>query len=303
MSAGLRHCTCAVLCLAPLCAAFSSSAAFEMSSSVGGGDGVPYTGSSTGHGMDCMSCHQGTQRQAGIELTSVPAGLFEQGFVPGMMYAVTVRIAQETRGLARNGGCAEGQGGCNRNGFVAEWLGAGGSAAGTLCVDGAAITAGVCDSTSGAETTLFAAGAAVSGLSLQQPQMCDSGHTQDCIDVPAMRAAGQSEADITKAVRAALQGRTNWTFQWLAPAQPDGPVSLYLGVVDGDGGTRVDPSHNDYYGDEVYMLQRTVYAEGQAPPLPPPGCSASPAPVPFTAAAALLTMAAGWLLIVPRRRP
>lgn len=264
----------ALVALGPCLAGFSSTASFDMASALGGGDGKALTGSPTAHDMSCAMCHQGAVRTAGIRLGSVPSGLFSSGFTPGTVYTIEVAIENEARGLDRNGACADGRGGCNRNSFVAEWLDIANLPAGALCVDGGAFTKGGCDSASGAETTLFTSGKAISGLSQQQPRVCSDTVSGGCIDVAALAQQGQSQEAINETIRQAVKGRVAWHFQWRAPTVAYGPVRLFLGVVDGDGGTAVDTDHNDYFGDDVYLIQREIRAAG-AEAEPAPACSAT----------------------------
>ena len=270
----------AAVALALGSAGFSSTALFEEPASVGGGAGLPYTGSPTAHGLSCASCHQGAVRSDNVDLWSVPEGLFESGYVSGTTYTIHLRLSQEHRGLDRNGACPPHAGGCNRNGFVAEFLAAPGGTMGALCTDqGSWDETGSCLDPAGPTTALMAQKTAISGHSLAQPQVCSPSVVGDCVDVAAMQAAGASQAEIDAALVATVRGRTAWSFQWRAPlatesAAPSG--TFYLGVVDGDGGISVDPAHNDYFGDEVVLLQRDVYPVGHPPAAVATGCTAAP---------------------------
>jgi hypothetical protein len=44
-----------------------------------------------------------------------------------------------------------------------------------------------------------------------------------------------------------------WSFRWTAPASGTGPVTVYLGAVDGDGAGRADRSFQDHLNDDVFM--------------------------------------------------
>ncbi len=51
-------------------------------------------------------------------------------------------------------------------------------------------------------------------------------------------------------------GATDWTFQWTAPDAGIGPVSLYLGAVDGNGANSdANTTRTDPFGDDVFMAQ------------------------------------------------
>lgn len=254
----------ALACLAPLLSGFSAGASFEASADVGGGGGYSFVGSSTSHGLDCASCHQSNATQGRLTLASNPPGLFDRGYVPGATYLVAVKLAEEVKGLERNGACQGEQGGCNRNGFVAEFLGPDGAPAGQLCTDSGQLLETGCDNDAGQETTLFGGARAVSGVSLEQPKLCDgaaSAASGGCIDVAALQAAGKSKSEIDQVLLAAVRGRVSWHFRWRAP-QGSAPVALHLGAVDGDGGVGSLPGLNDYYGDVVYAVHRSLPAQG-----------------------------------------
>ncbi len=263
-----------VATLGLLLCGFSSSATFEADAMRGGGGGYLYTGSPQSHGMDCTNCHQGSSRSDGVTLWSEPAGLFETGYVADTTYVVHVKLDIERRGLTRQGACAHGLGGCNRNSFVAEWRDEAGAPAGTLCVDGATFGVAGCESDVGDETLLMAKGLAIGGHSQRKPRLCGGAIASDCIDVAALKASGASDADVNAAIVAAVRGRVQWRFQWRPAASATGPIRLFLGLVDGDGGTSVDPHHNDYQGDDVLMVDRVLRRQGDAV-APSPGCSAS----------------------------
>lgn len=252
--------------VAPLLSGFSAGSSFETSADVGGGGGYTFVGSSTSHGLDCASCHQSNSTSGRLSLASNPPGLFDRGYVPGTSYLIAVRLAQEVKGLERNGACEAEQGGCNRNGFVAEFLGQNGQPIGQLCTDNGVLSDQGCDNDAGQETTLFSGARAVSGVSLEQPTICGSSAGQDppgCVDVAALQAAGKSQSEIDKILVSAVKGRTSWHFRWQAP-QNGTPVAFHLGAVDGDGGIGTSPNLNDYNGDVVYAVHRAVPVEGAA---------------------------------------
>jgi hypothetical protein len=261
--------------LALTCAAFSSTPLFDEPSAKGGGGGYAFTGAPTSHGMSCATCHQGRTQKGGVDLWSVPQGLFDVGYEPGTTYQVHVRLQHERRGLDRNVACAPHTGGCNRNGFVAEMLDGRGGPVGALCVDGSGYDAqGGCDESAGATTALLASKAAISGHSQVPPKVCSATTTRDCVDVAAMRAAGGDDAAISAALAAAVRGRAIWAFQWRAPDVAH-EATLWLGAVDGDGAVSVDPSHNDFGGDEVLVVRQAVWARGHAPEATTGGCDAA----------------------------
>ena len=259
-----------------LLSAFSSAATFEFDAEIGGGGGYLYTGSPTSHGMGCNACHQDGGNSAALRLSSSPPGLFDVGYDEGQAYEIHLELAPEIRGLDRNGSCKTEEGGCNRNLFIAELLSDNGTPTGTLCADGGAFAAGVCDVESGKETALMLAGAAVAGHSLKVPILCDAGGTnpQGCLDVEALKAAGQSDAQVAEAVRAQVRARTSWRFVWRAPKRSRARVHFYAGAVDGDGGAAIDPRFADYYGDSVAMVHRVIRSTAAVDEDPIGACSA-----------------------------
>lgn len=58
------------------------------------------------------------------------------------------------------------------------------------------------------------------------------------------------------------EGITTWTFSWTAPSAGSGPVTLYFGVVDGNG-AETGPTENltDPIGDDVFMTSIRVVPE------------------------------------------
>jgi len=248
----------------PLLAGFSSTSAFETSADLGGGGGFAFTGSGSSHGLSCASCHLPDGPATGrVGLVSDPPGLFVTGYVPGTTYRIGVNLDPERRGLDRNGHCEAQGGGCNRNGFVAEVLGPDLQPAGKLCTDSGFVSPSGCDGDSGQQTSLFNQGRAVGGISLEQPRLCGPAVTGDCIDVAGLLASGKSQDEVDDAIRAGVRGRTQWAFQWRAPDAPD-PVAFHIGIVDGDGGTRISHDFNDYYNDDVYLATHVLWPEGVA---------------------------------------
>lgn len=263
----------------PALLGFSSASTFDLDAQLGGGGGYPFTGSPASHGLSCATCHQSTGH-AQVLVTSTPPDLLDDGsYVPGVLYLIDVHLLDEQRGLDRNGGCDIGRAGCNRNVFAADVTDDAGQPSGLLCPPGLGAGDSACPSTSAEGATLIAGGHAIVGQSLQFPITCDApdavaGH---CIDTAAMRQAGRSEADIGKVIKSQVSGRTHWRMAWRAPALDSGPVTLHVGVVDGDGGTTVDPAYADYFGDAVGLVTLRLQEAGNEERKPAPACSAAPA--------------------------
>ena len=80
--------------------AFHSPMLFPDDASVGGGGGFFYTGSPRHKGYTCAICHVGAPGLASLAVASEPAHLLEGGvYEPNEVYALSVRLEGETRGL------------------------------------------------------------------------------------------------------------------------------------------------------------------------------------------------------------
>lgn len=289
-----------------LLSGFSSAATFELDAQEGGGGGYLYTGSPTSHGMGCAVCHQGGEGGVEVQLSSEPPGLFELGYEEGRVYTIALKLGGEQRGVARNGGCLADEGGCNRNLFLAEMLSDQGAPSGTLCADGGDLSQGACDVESGKETSIMLDGGAIAGHSLEVPTLCEGagGGPPGCVDVATMQLAGLSGEQVAQAVRDRIKARVDWRFGWRAPKRSRARVHLYLGLVDGDGGTAIDPKFADYYGDATAMVHRVIPSTAALQEEPEMSCTASPhgRPVPAGAVAALWALSAAALVRARRRR-
>ena len=259
----------------PLLMGFSSDTTFDLEADLGGGGGYSYTGSPANHGMGCDQCHQGSVGGFTVALSSDPEGLFSTGYEPGQTYQIMVRLVGERHGLDRQGACAPLSGGCNRNAFVAEITDPAGSPRGVLCPAGFAMNAdSSCSDESGNGTTLIANRHAIGGQSLAPPMDCAAAGAVpgECVDVAGLRAAGQTESEINLAFSAAVRGSTSWVREWRAPGAGNGSMHLWLGMVDGNGGTTIDPAYNDYAGDAVVMLHQEIAPAGSGTSTRP-GCA------------------------------
>jgi hypothetical protein len=102
--------------------------------------------------------------------------------------------------------------------------------------------------------------------------------------------------DDGKVIAGEGKAATSWTFTWTAP--PAGAVTLYLGMVDGNGAASVTVPQNDPGGDDVATARVRLCESAPGcddAPAPPPkpesaaaGCSAGGAPGLLIALAALL---------------
>jgi hypothetical protein len=53
-------------------------------------------------------------------------------------------------------------------------------------------------------------------------------------------------------------GANKWSFSWTAPARGTGPVTMYLGAVDGNGAGDRETARQDHLGDDVYVARLTL---------------------------------------------
>ena len=98
--------------------------------------------------------------------------------------------------------------------------------------------------------------------------------TNAAADQYEVRSSSRGDLAIASAGR--QTGVTEWRFTWVAPPAGTGPVTLYLGVVDGNGAnsaaneTLTDPFGDDVYTAKVTLQEAAVTASVQAaPPLLP----------------------------------
>jgi hypothetical protein len=209
--------------------------------------------------MGCAECHESV-REPKVRIESDPPGLFESGYESNMRYRIFVDLLFETRGLEHNGFCGQGTAACNRNLFVAEFVDLTGEISGILCPDTDPILGDKCESAHGEFTTKTPNNKSIAGQSLFYPPVCEGTpvDAENCFDVQKLAEAGFTPTQITQIVLAEVKGRTHWEFSWRSPAVGTSPVRFFLGLVDGDGGTRLDSDYADYYGDAVYMTARLI---------------------------------------------
>ncbi|HIA00563.1 MAG TPA: hypothetical protein EYN66_01395 [Myxococcales bacterium] len=271
---------------------FSDPAVFDISADDGGGGGYTFTGSARSHGMSCTVCHQGVQASSSVDFESTLPTLFTEGYVPGQIYELNVTLNNEQHGLDRNGMCAN-DNPCNRNSFVLEMLGKDGKPVGRLCPKDGFSEDGNCSSDTANEISLIDGGNALVGDSLKAPKLCTPDLVdEECIDIVALRGQGRSEKEVNAIILAQVNGQTHWQFLWRAPLGDAGVVNFYLGLVDGDGGSSVDPAFGDYAGDSVTTIRGSLHPVGLVPNSSDAdqavGCGMLKKPVPITGAVAVL---------------
>ena len=289
----------------PLLMGFSSASSFDLAAELGGGGGYAFTGSPSSHGLSCAMCHQASgPSQATLSVHSLPAGLLENGYAPGQVYLIDVKLVGEARGLERNGGCPQGLAGCNRNGMAAEIVDDRGAPVGLLCPIGVGVDDNACPTDADFGTALIAGAHALVGQSQSAPELCGqpNAHPDTCLDVTALRAQGQSAEAIDALIRSQVHGSTSWRFAWRAPRGYRGSVRLWLAGVDGDGGVSFDPVYATYEGDTVMVRVLELRSQEAAPAAPAAdGCSArSQGPAPGALALVLLLLGLAGLVAVKR---
>lgn len=178
----------------------------QVTSGEGAAHGIYGTGSPTDEKMLCGDCHVRLAPDAGaVSLTfqfTPPLGAgATQTFAPNTQYTVTATMTGEhVRGTTPTGLT-------NANGFVARFETATNQAAGTLRSD---TTPGSCP------TMVPSNIATLAGTSYAQG------------NCSAITHRGAGRLGITNAISA-------WTFRWTSPPASAGPITVWWGVVDGDG--------------------------------------------------------------------
>lgn len=178
----------------------------QVTSGEGAGHGLYGTGSPTDEKMLCGDCHVQLAPDAGtvnlsFQFTPALGAGATPTFTPNTQYTVTATMTGEhVRGTTPTGLT-------NANGFVARFETATFQPAGTLRSD---TTPGSCP------TALPSNIAMLPGTS----------YTQGNCSAITHRGAGR--LGLAAAISA-------WTFRWTSPAASVGPVTIWWGVVDGDG--------------------------------------------------------------------
>ena len=230
----------------------------------GGGGGIYFTGSPRQHGLDCAVCHVGGPTDIELELSALlegaPEDLFANGYQPGGLYEIAVAFTEDRLGPAA--GCqGKDDEPCDINAFTVELLDASARPAGTLCPE-----AMVGDGCGG----------------------CRNRRTQGTLtDSECSVIASDAFDGVSYRWR---NGVTTYSFFWRAPAEPVGPVTVYVAGVDGRGQESEDGEITSYGNDGVVTAKVTI--GGAAP-----SCRTGPGGV----SAALLLLGLG--LLRGRRRP
>lgn len=199
------------------------------------GEGVYFTGAPRFTGLDCASCHAGGPQQLGVRIGATPDGLFSDGYTPGQTYELLVEITGESAGTDRaTPTCTQPPGPtdtfsyvpCNNNNFALEIDDANGPLRGLAVYCASAPSGGACPMPAPItdETLVSPDGDAIFGNRVRDPM---DPHT------------------------IARNDPTSWRFWFTAPPTGSGPLTIYLGAVDGNGGDGTAANDQDVFGDDT----------------------------------------------------
>jgi hypothetical protein len=205
-------------------------------------EGIYFTGAPRYAGQTCAACHINGPGQLGVHIGADPPSLFTDGYQPGSLYELQVDLDQESAGLQYSGAtCTEPLGPkdtyayhqCNNNNFVLEMDSVSGPLIGGFCalapVNGACPTSDV----SGADVVVAPGQDAVFGNQVHST-------------APGMQKVRTDN------------GRTRWRFWWRAPGPGAGPITLFVGAVDGNGGGGISTDDEGPYDDDTVSAQVTL---------------------------------------------
>jgi hypothetical protein len=161
-----------------------------------GGGGIVGTGGLSESSIQCVHCHIKPEQKIDAVVTSVPAFGASTAYTPGQKYQLTVKMTGEHLGFNN---CPSG--GMNNNGFAATFEDAAGRNVGTLASD--------------------------SG------QMQGPSCPQDAPKPKTLTGTTYLYDDCRVILPLTMEGATQWTFSWTAPARGTGDVTIFAGVIDG----------------------------------------------------------------------
>jgi MYXO-CTERM domain-containing protein len=224
-------------------------------------EGLYFTGAPRFLSMTCAECHTDGPQQVRLKLGADDPSLFTDGYQPGNTYELEVELLDEVEGLDYTGTtCTEPPGRndkytyvqCNNNSFALEVDAPSGPLGGPGVFCPQAPLAGMCPRANpfSDEVVVAPDGDAVFGNRTHDPVM-------------------------TKVV--ARNDPTTWHLWWTAPQSGTGPVTIYVAVVDGNGGSGTAESDQDPYGDDT--VQASVFVResgGQLPSGATAGCGVAP---------------------------
>ena len=201
--------------------------------SEGGGGGLSFSGSPRSAGHDCAVCHTDPPRRVRMAIDADPVALFDNGYQPGAMYRMRVRLVGEHAALDSLSVGDKCQPTvdhrCDDNGFALEIADAVGAPRGTFAPLGADGSCAGAASAVDAESQVLAGGDAV----------VHSGYHH---------------------------GIDAWAFCWKAPAAGTGPLMIFAAAVDGNGGDGTAANPSDTVGDDVVSGSVPLLEKGGDPP-------------------------------------
>lgn len=208
-------------------------------------EGLYFTGAPRFAGLDCSSCHTGGPNKIDISVNTDQLDLFASGYQAGRTYQLQVQLKNEQMGVEHNtkvGTCTEPPAPrdmfsyqqCNNNNFALEIDSVAGPLTG-FCARQP--SGGSCPAADPFNDEVFVApdGDAVFANRIHDPMM-------------------------PKTVR--NNGETAWHLWWTAPAAGTGPVTLYVALVDGNGGAGTAADDQDPLGDDTVTAIITIPEAG-----------------------------------------
>jgi hypothetical protein len=224
-------------------------------------EGLYFTGAPRVSSLACQSCHVGTPGVVGLRLNADDPSLFTSGYQPGTGYTLQIELTHEIQGLQYD-------------------------TPDHHCTDVGAQTYVQCNN-NGFALEIDAAGGA-----LAKSFVADSS-TLLAPDGDAVFSGRQYDATDPKSIL--NNGATAWTFRWTAPPAGTGTLAVYVGAVDGNGGSGTVANDQDPYGDDT--VQAIFFVSEAGGPLASAGCAVTPG-----CAAAPTGMLPLPLLLMLRRR-
>jgi hypothetical protein len=194
-------------------------------------DGLVFTGSPRFAGHGCEVCHTGAPHRIGVRIEADVADLFSRGWEPGAQYHMRVVMTGEWAGTAYAAfgddcGDPDHWRACDDNGFALE-------------IDDAA----------GRPVTLDDG----RFLPVYQGQCGNPPAPHPGELPPVVDAYVLGDGSAVASAGVGSHARTSWEFCWVAPKAGRGPLTLYVGAVDGNGGDGTFDNPSDTEGDDVFV--------------------------------------------------
>jgi hypothetical protein len=211
-------------------------------------EGLYFTGSPRFAGLDCSSCHTDGPNKIDISVNTDQLDLFNFGYQAGQTYEIQVQLKNEQEGIqfnTKSGLCTEPPATkdtftyqqCNNNNFALEIDSITGPLTG-FCAQKP--SGGACPNADPFNDEVFVVPQANGGDAVFANRIHD----------PTM----------PKTVR--NNGETAWHLWWTAPAAGTGPLTLYVALVDGNGGGGVAADDQDPLGDDTVTAIITIPEAG-----------------------------------------